>query len=253
MGTFTGRVALITGAARGIGFAVAQRFADDGASVVIADLDEASAKEAAARLPGEAGHSGIGVDVADGSDVETLIARAVETHGDLHIVMNNAGVTRDNLIHKMSDDDWDVVMNVHLRGAFLVSRAAQTHFVRQRYGKIINVSSISALGNRGQSNYSAAKMGIQGLTRTLALELGRFNVNVNAVAPGFVATEMTDATAQRLGVPIEEFRRTNAAANPIGRVGVPDDIAAAVSFLASDAASYITGQTLYVDGGASLG
>jgi 3-oxoacyl-[acyl-carrier protein] reductase len=167
--------------------------------------------------------------------------------------MNNAGITRDNLLFKMTEDDWDLVMNVHLKGAFLMSKAAQAHFVAQKYGKIVNVSSISALGNRGQANYSAAKMGIQGFTRTLAIELGPFGVNVNAIAPGFIATEMTDATAARLKLDVEEFRRLSAEQNPVKRVGYPEDIAAAAAFLASDEASYITGQTLYVDGGVSLG
>jgi 3-oxoacyl-[acyl-carrier protein] reductase len=152
----------------------------------------------------------------------------------------------------MTEEDWDTVMGVHLRGAFLMTRAAQKHFVNQKYGKILNLSSVSALGNRGQANYSAAKMGIQGFTRTLGLELSPFGINTNAVAPGFIATEMTDATAARLGVPVDDFRKMNADANPVRRVGEPEDIAAAAAFLCSDEASYITGQTLYVDGGARL-
>jgi 3-oxoacyl-[acyl-carrier protein] reductase len=173
--------------------------------------------------------------------------------GGIHILVNNAGVTRDNLLFKMTDEDWDMVMGVHLRGAFLMTRAAQKHFVEQRYGKILNLSSVSALGNRGQANYSAAKMGIQGFTRTLGIELGPYGVNANAIAPGFIATEMTDATARRLKMEPEELRRLNAEANPVRRVGQPEDIAAAAAFLCSDEASYITGQTLYVDGGAKLG
>jgi 3-oxoacyl-[acyl-carrier protein] reductase len=144
-------------------------------------------------------------------------------------------------------------MAVHLKGAFLMSRAAQKHMVPARYGKILNLSSVSALGNRGQANYSAAKMGVQGFTRTLALELGPFGINVNAIAPGFIVTEMTDATAARLGVDVEDFRKAAAEHNPVRRVGYPEDIAAAAAFLASDEASYITGQTLYVDGGVTLG
>jgi 3-oxoacyl-[acyl-carrier protein] reductase len=161
-------------------------------------------------------------------------------------------VTRDNLLFKMTEDDWDTVMNVHLRGSFLMSRAVQKHMVEARYGKIVNLSSVSALGNRGQANYSAAKMGLQGLTRTLAIELGPFGVNVNAVAPGFIVTDMTDDTARRVGVEPEEFRKAAAAAAPVRRVGQPADIAAAVAFLCSDEASFITGQTLYVDGGAKV-
>jgi 3-oxoacyl-[acyl-carrier protein] reductase len=253
MGRFDGRVAVITGAARGIGFGVATRFAEEGASVAIVDLEESAAAEAARRLPGEATHLGIGANVGRSADVEAAIARVVEELGGLHVVMNNAGITRDNLLFKMTEDDWDLVMNVHLKGAFLMSKAAQAHFVAQKYGKILNVSSLSALGNRGQANYSAAKMGIQGFTRTLAIELGPFGVNVNAIAPGFIATEMTDATAVRLGLDVEEFRRLSAEQNPVKRVGYPEDIAAAAAFLASDEASYITGQTLYVDGGVTLG
>jgi 3-oxoacyl-[acyl-carrier protein] reductase len=255
MGRFDGRVAVITGAARGIGFGTATRFAEEGASVAILDLDEASAAEAAAKLPLVDGAKavGIGADVSDTESANAAVDRVVAERGGIHILVNNAGVTRDNLLFKMTDEDWDLVMNVHLRGAFVMTRAAQTHFVAQKYGKIVNLSSVSALGNRGQANYSAAKMGIQGFTRTLGIELGRYGVNANAIAPGFIATEMTDATAARLGVSVEDFRAAAAEANPVKRVGYPEDIAAAAAFLCSDEASYITGQTLYVDGGAKLG
>ncbi|GAB7007575.1 3-oxoacyl-ACP reductase FabG [Nocardioides sp. AN3] len=253
MGRFDGRVAVITGAARGIGFGVATRFAQEGASVAVIDLDESAAADAAKNLPGQATHVGIGANVGKPADVDAAIARVTDELGGLHILMNNAGITRDNLLFKMTEDDWDLVMNVHLKGAFLMSKAAQAVFVAQKYGKIVNVSSTSALGNRGQANYAAAKMGIQGFTRTLAIELGPYGINVNAIAPGFIATEMTDATAARLKLDVDEFRRLSAEANPVKRVGHPDDIAAAATFLASDEASYITGQTLYVDGGATLG
>ncbi|MDT9593278.1 glucose 1-dehydrogenase [Nocardioides zeae] len=251
MGRFEGRVAVITGAARGIGFGTAQRFSEEGAAVAVLDLDEAAAKDAASRLPGQA--VGIGADVADKASVDAAVERLVAELGGVHVLVNNAGITRDNLLFKMSEADWDLVVGVHLRGAFLTTQAVQRHFVEQRYGKIVNLSSVSALGNRGQANYSAAKMGVQGLTRTLGIELGPFGINVNAVAPGFVATEMTDATAARLKLDVDEFRRLNAEHNPVKRVGEPADIAAAVCFLASDEASYVTGQTLYVDGGATLG
>lgn len=251
MGRFDGRVAVITGAARGIGFGTATRFSEEGAAVAIIDLDESAAAEAAARFPGKA--VGIGADVSDAESVDAAIARVVAELGGLHILVNNAGITRDNLLFKMTETDWDLVMGVHLKGAFLMTKAAQKHFVEQRYGKILNLSSISALGNRGQANYSAAKMGIQGFTRTLGIELGPFGINANAIAPGFIATEMTDATAARLKMDVEEFRKLNADANPVKRVGFPEDIAAAAAFLCSDEASYITGQTLYVDGGSSLG
>ncbi len=255
MGRYDGRVAVVTGAARGIGFGCATRFAEEGASVAVVDLDEAAASEAAARLPlqGEARAIGVRADVSDSASAEAAVARVVEALGGIHVLVNNAGVTRDNLLFKMTDEDWDLVIGVHLRGAFLMTRAAQKHFVEQKYGKILNLSSVSALGNRGQANYSAAKMGIQGFTRTLGIELGPFGINANAIAPGFIATEMTDATARRLKMEPEELRRLNAEANPVRRVGEPADIAAAAAFLCSDEASYITGQTLYVDGGAKLG
>jgi 3-oxoacyl-[acyl-carrier protein] reductase len=255
MGRYDGRVAVITGAARGIGFGTAQRFAAEGASVAILDLDEASAQEAAARIEtvGDARAIGIGCDVVDGAAAEAAVQRVVEELGGIHVLVNNAGITRDNLLFKMTEDDWDLVMNVHLKGAFNMTKAAQKHFVEQRYGKILNLSSVSALGNRGQANYSAAKMGVQGFTRTLGIELGPFGINANAIAPGFIATEMTDATAARVKMSVEDFRAAAAEANPVKRVGFPEDIAAAAAFLCSDEASYITGQTLYVDGGAKLG
>jgi 3-oxoacyl-[acyl-carrier protein] reductase len=251
MGRFDGRVAIITGAARGIGAGTAKRFADEGAAVAVLDINEEQAQETAAGLGAEKA-IGVGCNVADAASVEAAVGRVVEELGGLHVLVNNAGITRDNLLFKLTEEDWDSVMNVHLKGAFLMSKAAQKTFVDQKYGKILNLSSISANGNRGQANYSAAKAGVQGFTRTLALELGPFGVNVNAIAPGFIATEMTDETARRLKMDVDEFRKLNAEANPVKRVGFPEDIAAAAAFLCSDEASYITGQTLYVDGGAKI-
>ncbi len=255
MGRFDRRVALITGAARGIGFGIAQRFASEGASIAILDLDEAAAADAAGRLDLADGATAIGVgcDVVDGAAAEAAVQRVVEELGGIHILVNNAGVTRDNLLFKMTEDDWDLVMGVHLKGVFNMTKAAQSRFVEQKYGKILNLSSVSALGNRGQANYSAAKMGIQGLTRTLGIELGPYGITANAIAPGFIVTEMTDATARRLKMEPEELQRLNAEATPVRRVGQPEDIAAAAAFLCSDDASFITGQTLYVDGGRKLG
>ena len=251
MGRYDGRVAIVTGAARGIGAGIARRFAEEGAAVAVLDLDEAQAAATAADL-GATKAIGVGANVSDADSVQAAVDRVVEELGGLHVLVNNAGITRDNLLFKLTEDDWDAVMGVHLRGPFLMSRAAQKTFVAQKYGKILNLSSISANGNAGQANYSAAKAGVQGFTRTLALELGKFGVNVNAIAPGFIATEMTDATAKRLGMDVDEFRKLNAEANPVKRVGAPEDIAAAAAFLCSDEASYITGQTLYVDGGAKI-
>ena len=251
MSRYEDRVVVVTGAARGIGAGTAKRFAAEGASVAVLDLAEDAAAATAEGL-GAPRAIGVGCDVSQADSVEAAVERVVSELGKIDVLVNNAGVTRDNLLFKMSEEDWDTVMNVHLRGSFLMSRAAQKHMVAHKYGKILNLSSTSALGNRGQANYSAAKMGLQGFTRTLAIELGPFGINVNAIAPGFIVTDMTDDTARRVGVDPEDWRKMAAEANPVRRVGYPEDIAAAAAFLCSDEASFITGQVLYVDGGARV-
>jgi 3-oxoacyl-[acyl-carrier protein] reductase len=244
---FTDQVAIVTGAAGGIGAAVAARLASEGATVAVADRDEARAAETAEWIGGTA--FAVGVDVTDASAVDAFVADVAERFGRLDVLVNNAGTTRDNLLFKMSEDDWDLVLDVNLKSVFLCSRAAQRVMVPARGGRIVSLSSRSALGNRGQSNYAAAKAGIQGLTATMAAELGPYGINVNAVAPGYVATEMTDATARRIGMEPEEHRARVAENIPLRRVAFPEDVASVVAFLASDDARHVTGQTIYVTGG----
>lgn len=244
------RVAIVTGGARGIGAAICRRLARDGRAVAVLDLDEASTKDVVEEISAAGGTAlGVGADVADAAAVDAAVGRVVAELGPPTILVNNAGILRDNLVFKMTEDDWDAVVGVHLRGAFLMSRAVQRHQVTERWGRIVSMSSTSALGNRGQANYSAVKAGLQGLTKTLAIELGRYGVTANAIAPGFIATDMTRATADRLGMTFEAFLGQVAADIPVGRAGVPDDIAAAAAYLTSDEASFVSGQVLYVAGG----
>ncbi|MEU1792507.1 3-oxoacyl-ACP reductase FabG [Streptomyces sparsogenes] len=250
MSTTEQRVAVVTGAARGIGAATAVRLAREGRAVAVLDLDEASCADTVKKIT-EAGGTAIavGCDVSDAAQVEAAVGRVAEELGAPVILVNNAGVLRDNLLFKMSDSDWDTVIGVHLRGAFLMSRACQKYMVDAEFGRIVNLSSSSALGNRGQVNYSAAKAGLQGFTKTLAIELGKFGVTANAVAPGFIATDMTAATAERVGMGFEEFQEAAASQIPVRRVGHPDDIANAIAFFTGDAAGFVSGQVLYVAGG----
>jgi 3-oxoacyl-[acyl-carrier protein] reductase len=244
------RVAIVTGAARGIGAAVAKRLAQDGLAVGVVDLTEDNCKDTVAAIQAAGGTAlAVGADVSDAAQVTAAVAKVADELGAPTVLVNNAGVLRDNLLFKMSEDDWDMVMNVHLRGAFLMSREVQKHQTEQRWGRIVNLSSTSALGNRGQANYSAAKAGMQGFTKTLAIELGKFGVTANAIAPGFIETDMTAATAARVGVDFEQFKQGAAAAIPVGRVGQPADIAALASFLASEEAGFVSGQVIYVAGG----
>ncbi|BCU82574.1 3-oxoacyl-ACP reductase [Polycladomyces abyssicola] len=244
------RVAFITGAGRGIGKAIARRFAQEGAKVCLTDIDEAGVHASAEELEKEGlTVFATRVDVADRDQVEAAVEETVNRYGRLDILVNNAGVIRDNLLFKMTDEDWETVMNVHLKGAFFCSRAAQKYMVEQKYGRIINISSTSALGNRGQANYAAAKAGLQGFTKTLAIELGKFGITCNAVAPGFIDTEMTRATAARIGVYFDKLVEEWMKEIPVGRVGKPEDIATACLFFASEEASFVNGQVLYVAGG----
>jgi 3-oxoacyl-[acyl-carrier protein] reductase len=250
MESFTDRVAVVTGAGRGIGAAIAARFAAGGATVAVLDLDPDTAEASSKTISSAGGRAlALGVDVGDEDAVEAAVARVAEEFGRIDILVNNAGVTRDNMLFKMSAADWDTVLGVHLRGNFLMSRAVQKHMVERRYGRIVSLSSRSALGNRGQANYSAAKAGVIGLTATLAIELGPFGITVNAVAPGFIDTDMTRATARRMGADPEEFAAAAAAEIPARRVGKPEDVAAVVTFLASEDAGYVNGQTVHVNGG----
>lgn len=244
------RVAIVTGGARGIGAAISTRLAADGLSVAVLDLDEGACGPVVAAVAEAGGTaSAVGVDVADEAAVTSAVDQVAAELGPPTVLVNNAGILRDNLLFKMSVPDWDAVMGVHLRGAFLMSRAVQKHMVDAQWGRIVNLSSTSALGNRGQVNYSAAKAGLQGFTKTLALELGKFGVTANAVAPGFIETEMTKATAERMGVSFDDFKAAVAAATPVGRVGQPADIAAMVAFFVSEEAGYVSGQVVYVAGG----
>jgi 3-oxoacyl-[acyl-carrier protein] reductase len=248
-----GRVALVTGGAQGIGAAVARRLGTGGARVGVLDLQRQGAERTASAIEAAGGTAiALSADVTDREQVQLAVDQLTDRFGALHILVNNAGVLRDNLLFRMTDEDWTTVLDVHLRGAFLCTQIAQGHMVAAKHGRIILMSSTSALGNRGQANYSAAKAGLQGLAKTLAIELGPFGVTANAIAPGFIETAMTSSTAHRLGTTIEAMREGVASVAPVRRGGVPADVAEAVAFLAGDEASYITGQVLYVDGGISL-
>jgi 3-oxoacyl-[acyl-carrier protein] reductase len=245
------RVAIVTGAARGIGAALAHRLAADGLSVGVVDLDEQGSRRTAKEINENGGRAiPIGADVADERAASDAVQQTAAELGPVTVLINSAGIIRDNLIFKMSTSDWDSVIDVHLRGAFLMTRAAQTHMTQAKWGRIVNISSTSALGNRGQANYATAKAGLIGFTKTLALELGKFGVTANAIAPGFVETDMTMASAARQGLDYEDWKLTVARDIPLGRIGTPEDIAAVASFLCREEAGYVSGQVIFVNGGA---
>lgn len=239
------KVAIVTGSGRGIGAATARRLAQEGAKVVIADLNPDTANTTAERLrmDGHSVHCVVG-DVTKAADVARLVEETVAVFGGVHILVNNAGFPRDGFITKMSEEDWDLVLDVILKGSFLACKAVMPHMIAQRWGRIVNISSRAHLGNPGQANYAAAKAGVIGLTNALALEEGRYNITVNAVAPGFVDTEMIQALPH-----YEQIRDRMIRGTPVQRAGQPTDIADAVAFLASERAGFISGETLHVTGG----
>lgn len=244
------RIAVVSGAARGIGAAIARRLASDGMKVGVLDLDEAACADTVSAITAAGGQAlALAADVSKEDSVNAAVERLATELGEPTVVVNNAGVLRDNLLFKMSVEDWDTVLGVHLRGAFLLTRATQKYMVEQKWGRIVNMSSTSAQGNRGQVNYSAAKAGMQGFTKTLAFELGKYGVTANAIAPGFIVTDMTAATAARVGVDFDDFQKAAAAQIPVQRVGRPEDIANTASFLVSEGAGFVSGQVIYVAGG----
>lgn len=250
MGRLEGQVAFITGAGRGIGAATALRMAEEGARVALADIDTEGSQQVSTEIDRLGSESLVlPCNVTDSAMVQDAMAQTANRFGRLDILVNNAGVVRDNMLFKMSEDEWETVINVHLKGAFLCSRAAQKYMVEQKYGRIVSLSSTSALGNRGQANYSSAKAGLQGLTRTLAIELGQFGITVNAVAPGFIDTEMTRATARRQGIDPDQRIAEASKLIPVRRVGQPRDVANVICFLCSDEAGFVSGQIIYVAGG----
>ena len=246
----TQKTAIVTGAARGIGAATAIKLASDGMAVAVLDLNEADCAATVKEIENAGGRAlAVGADVSKTDQVRAAVDRVATELGEPTVLVNNAGIIRDNLLFKMTDEDWDAVINVHLRGAFLMTRAVQKYMTEHKWGRIVNLSSSSALGNRGQVNYSAAKAGLQGFTKTLAKELGKFGVTANSVAPGFIVTDMTAATAARIGMSFEDFQKAAATQIPVARVGRPADVANVISFLVSEGAGFVSGQVIYVAGG----
>jgi 3-oxoacyl-[acyl-carrier protein] reductase len=244
------RIAIVTGAARGIGAGTAVRLAADGMAVAVLDLNEADCAGTVKEIENAGGKAlAIGADVSKTDQANAAVERVAAELGAPTVLVNNAGITRDAMLFKMSDEQWDSVIAVNLRGPFLMTRAVQKYMSEQKWGRIVNISSSSALGNRGQANYSAAKAGLQGFTKTLAKELGQFGITANSVAPGFIATDMTANMAASLKMSFDELVETYKKQIPVNRVGLPADVAAAVSFLAGEDSGFVSGQVLYVAGG----
>lgn len=242
--SLNGKIALVTGAAQGIGRDISLGLAADGADVAICDVNLEAAQKTSSEISGRGGKSlAVKANVASSADVAVMIDQVVETFGRIDILVNNAGITRDGLILRMKDEDWDLVLSINLKGAFLCTKAALKHMTKQRAGTIISIASIvGAMGNAGQANYVASKAGLIGLTKTIAREYANRNITANAVAPGFIDTAMTQALS-------ESVRQELAKQIPLGRLGSPEDVANAVRFLASPSAAYITGQVIHVNGG----
>ncbi|MFB4212408.1 SDR family NAD(P)-dependent oxidoreductase [Shouchella sp. JSM 1781072] len=250
MSHLQGQTAIVTGGSRGIGKAIVERLATDGANVVIFDINEEALSEAEQSLQDKGlTVQAIQADVTNRDQVTKAVQEVMERFGSLEILVNNAGVIRDQMFYKMSEQDWDTVMNVHLKGAFIMTQIAQAHMIKQSYGRIINLSSTSALGNRGQANYATAKAGLQGFTKTMAIELGKYGVTTNAIAPGFIETDMTRSTADRLGISFEQLIEASVAKIPVARSGKPEDIANTVAFFADPRSGFVNGQVIYVAGG----